>query len=166
MSGRTDEEISIRLADIGEAGTVARVLRLAFAEFEPLYSPAAFVATTPTADQLRARWAEGPTWVALHGGEVVGTIGAVAKTDGTYIRSTAVAPSQTGRGTGRQLLKEVEAFAAQRGSSRLYLSTTPFLERAIRLYTGCGFVRAQEGPHDLFGTPLFTMTKDIDPGPG
>jgi hypothetical protein len=37
--------------------------------------PAAFQATTPTADQIRSRLDEGPIWVAEQAGAVVGTIG-------------------------------------------------------------------------------------------
>src|SRR5260370_227302 len=44
----------------------------------------------------------------------------------------------------------------------MYLSTTPFLDRAIRLYERFGFQRSDEGPLDLFGTPLFTMTKRLN----
>jgi len=52
----------------------------------------------------------------------------------------------------------------ERGCKRLYLSTTPFLHSAIRLYERCGFRRTDEGPHDLFGTPLFTMEKGVSAG--
>jgi hypothetical protein len=47
------------------------------------------------------------------------------------------------------------------GYERLLLSTTPFLDRAIRLYEKFGFRRNGEPPHDLFGTPLITMDKII-----
>jgi ribosomal protein S18 acetylase RimI-like enzyme len=43
----------------------------------------------------------------------------------------------------------------------MLLSTAPFLDRAIRLYERFGFRRTNEGPHDLFGTPLFSMEKVI-----
>jgi hypothetical protein len=38
---------------------------------------------------------------------------------------------------------------------------TPFLNTAIRLYEAFGFRRMNDGPHDLFGTPLFTMEKTV-----
>jgi ribosomal protein S18 acetylase RimI-like enzyme len=41
----------------------------------------------------------------------------------------------------------------------MFLSTTPFLIGAISLYERAGFRRTGEGPHDLFGTPLFSMEK-------
>ena len=43
----------------------------------------------------------------------------------------------------------------------MFLSTTPFLESAIRLYEKFGFQRTSDGPLDLFGTPLFTMQKSL-----
>ncbi|HEY8226815.1 MAG TPA: hypothetical protein VIG25_16155, partial [Pyrinomonadaceae bacterium] len=58
------------------------------------------------------------------------------------------------------LLATVERFA--QSHKRLTLSTTPFLINAIRLYERSGFRRTTDGPHDLFGTPLFTMVKKLD----
>ena len=58
-----------------------------------------------------------------------------------------------------------EAFAPYRPQytpDRLVvLSTTPFLHPAIALYERCGFARTGEGPVDLAGTPLVTMTKAL-----
>jgi GNAT superfamily N-acetyltransferase len=60
---------------------------------------------------------------------------------------------------GRLLLEKIESFASACGYKRLFLSTTTFLGRAIRLYESFGFQRLNDEPHDLFGTPLFTMEK-------
>ena len=54
----------IRRAVADEAPIITRLLYKAFVEFEALYTPAAFAATTPTADQIQKRWSEGPVWVA------------------------------------------------------------------------------------------------------
>jgi len=56
-------------------------------------------------------------------------------------------------------MDSVQGFAVAQECKRLFLSTTPFLSRAIALYERLGFIRTAEGPHDLFGTPLFTMEK-------
>jgi GNAT superfamily N-acetyltransferase len=73
----------------------------------------------------------------------------------------AVLPSERGQGFGQLLLQATEDFARQAGCRRLYLSTTPFLHRAIRLYERFGFQRTHEEPHELFETPLFTLVKTL-----
>lgn len=154
--------ISIRMATRDEADLVASVLSESFAEYEPLYTPGGYAATTPTGEQIRARWHEGPVWVAVRGGLVVGTVSAVPRGEELYVRSMAVAPAARGRRAGELLLKRVEEFAAARGHRRLTLTTTPFLSRAIRLYERAGFRRGGKGPLDLFGTPLFEMFKELE----
>ena len=99
-------------------------------------------------------------WVAKEGGTVVGTVSAIERGEEVYIRSMALLPSARGRGIGRRLLAQVEAFAVSRGARRLSLTTTPFLTAAIRLYERAGFRRAS-GPLDLCGTPLFAMAKEL-----
>ena len=47
------------------------------------------------------------------------------------------------------------------GFQRMFLSTTPFLLAAVRLYEQFGFQPTDAGPRELFGTPLFTMEKRL-----
>jgi ribosomal protein S18 acetylase RimI-like enzyme len=152
-------DIQIRLAVADEAAAIASVLHQAFVAYQSLYTAEAFAITTPTAAQIEQRWKEGPVWSVMKDGQLVGTVAAVAKNDALYIRSMAVAPNERGRGIGKMLLLELENFARAGRFQRMILSTTPFLDHAIRLYEGCGFKRTSEGPHDLAGTPLFTMEK-------
>lgn len=149
----------VRRANEGDIDDVARVLRESFAEYRRLYTRAGYNATTPDAAVLRARWTEGPVWVAELGGDVAGTVAAVATEHGLYVRSMAVMPASRGRGAAGALIRAIEAFAAERDASRLYLSTTSFLFDAIRFYEHLGFRRTGEPPHDLGGTPLVTMAK-------
>ena len=153
--------IQTRLAIADEAASIASVLHQAFVEYEGLYTAAAFAITTPTPAEIEQRWNEGPAWSVLKDGCLVGTVAAVAKGDALYIRSMAVVPSARGQGIGKILLAEVESFARAGGFHRMLLSTTPFLDDAIRLYERFGFERAGDGPHDLAGTPLFTMEKAL-----
>jgi len=152
----------IRRAVIDEAPVIAQVLHQAFVEFEAQYTPAAFAATTPASDQIQKRWNEGPVWVAVQFDRLVGTISAVPKMEGLYVRSMAVLPSARREGIGVLLLQTVEQFAVAQGFQRMFLSTTPFLTGAIRLYEQFGFYRSNDAPHELFGTPLFTMVKRLD----
>jgi GNAT superfamily N-acetyltransferase len=165
--------ICLRMATPADADSVASVLSESFAEYKPLYTPGGYAATTPTAEQIRARWEEGPVWVAVSdvGGDVgggvsdvgvvVGTVSAVLRGEELYVRSMAVVPSARGRRVGESLLARVEEFARAHGHARLTLTTTPFLSRAIRLYERAGFRPSSRGPLELFGTPLFEMSKDL-----
>jgi GNAT superfamily N-acetyltransferase len=154
--------IVIAVASSSDAETIAAILLDAFREFEPLYTPGGFRATTPTAAEILARWGEGPSWIATIDGTAVGTVGAVDRGDEIYVRSMAVAPAARGAGVGVALLDAVTRFAIDTGARRMRLSTTPFLHGAIRLYERAGFT-PQPGPLDLDGTPLIAMVKDLPP---
>jgi ribosomal protein S18 acetylase RimI-like enzyme len=153
--------VLVRKAHVSESLAIASILRQAFIEYEHLYTPSAFAATTSTSAQIQERWNEGPVWAAVQNENVVGTVAAVAKPNGLYIRSMAVLPFARGQGIAAQLLKVVESFAVSGHHEYLFLSTTPFLTSAIRVYERFGFQRSNEGPQNLFGTPLFTMIKQL-----
>lgn len=151
--------LQIRMAGPQEAHIVARVLLESFLEFERLYTPKGFAATTPEAPQVLARMREGPIWLAFHDAEVLGTVAAVLKPDSVYVRGMAVLPAARGLKVGARLLQQVEHWATVQDRRRLFLTTTPFLQAAIRLYEKFGYQRTSTGPNNLFGTPLFTMEK-------
>jgi GNAT superfamily N-acetyltransferase len=151
---RYASSITIRLAEPSDAEAIA----VAFAEFEPLYTPAAFSATTPSTEQVLSRFAEGPIWVAELEGKIVGTIAVLPRKPELYIRSMAVSPAARRSGVGARLLDTVEAFAAAHQYCRLLLNTTPFLMAAIELYQRHGFRYTGAEP-DLLGTRLLTMAK-------
>jgi GNAT superfamily N-acetyltransferase len=152
-------KLVIRRAGPADDQAIAEVLYQSFLEFKPLYSDCGFAATTPGADQMLVRMREGPVWVALRQSVVVGTVAAMVKGESIHIRGMAVLPAARGSGAGAALLKQVEEWAARERYTRLFLSTTPFLGSAIQLYERFGFRRTEDGLHDLFGTPLFTMEK-------
>jgi ribosomal protein S18 acetylase RimI-like enzyme len=154
-------EVRVRRATTDDVAWVASVLRQAFAEYEPLYTEQAYAATAPGTAEIVARMGQGPVWVAVHKEQIVGTGSVVPKPEGIYIRGMAVIPSGRRLGIGRRLLDEIQGFAIAQGCVCLFLSTTPFLSTAIRLYEAFGFRRMNNGPHDLFGTPLFTMKKTV-----
>jgi ribosomal protein S18 acetylase RimI-like enzyme len=160
-ANRVNPSLQIRVAAPADIKSIASVLSESFAEFKSAYRPKAFAATTPTAEQIRARWSEGPTWIAVSNSAVVGTVAAVVKQDSLYVRSMAVLPAARGRDFGHALLQEVETYAFEKSCKRMFLSTTPFLTQAIKLYERHGFRRSRKGPHHLFGTPLFTMEKAV-----
>jgi GNAT superfamily N-acetyltransferase len=160
---RSTAQINIRLAGSEDCAAIARVLYESFAEFRALYTEGGFAATTPGESQIEIRMAEGPVWVALSDGVIVGTVSAVKKGNAAYLRGMAVSAAARGFGVGSRLLDQVVRWARGEGLIHIFLSTTPFLASAIRLYEKSGFRRTGEGPHELFGTPLFTMQKRISP---
>lgn len=163
MSGRrpANNAIEIRQAALSDAQDIVSLLYESFVEYRSLYTAEGFAATAISEAETIDRMREGPVFVATMNGIVVGTVAIVSKGESLYIRGMAVLPSARGQRIGEQLLTYVEDFAVSHGIRRLFLSTTPFLERAIRLYERFGFARIDEGPEDLFGTPLFTMEKRL-----
>jgi putative acetyltransferase len=157
----TTPDVQIRLATPADAEAIACVLSNSFAEYQSRYTAEGFTATVLTPQQVEARMTEGPIWVALDNGACVGTVSVVLKPEGLYIRGMAVDPVARGKSIGRKLLDCAEEFALQNYCERLFLSTTPFLARAIKLYERYGFQRTIAGPDNLFGTPLFTMTRSL-----
>jgi len=158
----SDPRLELRRAHPGDEIAISAVLLDGFREYSPQYTPGGFAATTPAPSEVLRRIEEGPVWLALIQSEVVGTVSAVLRdNDVLYIRGMAVLPQARGLRIGNRLFELIEAYAKEHGCTRLVLSTTPFLSRAIRLYESLGFVRTGEGPHDLNGTPLFTMEKTL-----
>ena len=154
--------VRLRTSVPEDAPSIASVLHESFIEYQSLYTPEGFAATTPAGEQIRERIKEGPVWVALQNDAIVGTVSVVPKGEALYIRGMAILPSARGQRIGELLLSEIESFAVEQGLRRLFLSTTPFLGRAIRLYEHHGFTRSSEGPDNLAGTPLFTMEKILE----
>ena len=152
----------MRPAEPHDAAAIAGLLEESFKEYRSLYTPAGYAATAISDEEVAARISQGSVWIALLDDRVVGTVSVVPKGGALYIRGMAVLPSARGRRIGEALLTHVQEFALDKGIRRMFLSTTPFLDRAIHLYEAFGFRRIAEGPNDLFGTPLFTMEKLID----
>jgi putative acetyltransferase len=159
---KTISRVLIRRAADRDAAAVSSVLRQAFAEYQPLYTKQGYAATTPESAAILIRMQEGPLWVVQQEEQIVATASAVRKEAGLYVRGMAVLPASKGLGIGRRLLETIEAFAAEEGCKRLFLNTTPFLSRAIGLYESFGFCVVDDGGHDLFGTPVFTMEKMLE----
>ena len=158
----TPATVHVRLARRNEAASAAFLLRMAFAEVASLYTPEALADTLPDAAALRRRMDEGAVWLALLGGEPVGTLSAFSRPEGLHIRSMAVHPSARGHGVGKALLDTAEAFGRMQGQVRLFLRTTPFLHAAISLYSRAGFTLCESRRRDLYGVPLFEMEKLLD----
>ena len=139
-------ELEIRRAVPEDSEAISALIREAFGPFGPEYTAGAFEYTTPGENVIRERFAEGPIWVAVENGIMVGTVSGLPEEERFYIRSMAVKPSAQGSGVGQRLLEILEAFARERGSERLYLYTTYVLPGAKLLYEKNGFYVLRETP--------------------
>ena len=151
-------QLNVRLAGLGDEGTVARLLLEAFEPFREQYTPGGFADTTIGPDAVRERLGSAKIWLAYDGDEAVGTVTALPEPDKIYIRSMAVTPRAQGRGVGQALLKALEDDARKRGYKKMYLYTTFVLPGAQPLYEKNGFVVTRETPpeewHDMGGVEM------------
>lgn len=155
-------DVLVRFAEADDSKEIARVLSEAFTPFEKLYTPEAFDVTILDDERVRERFSEnGRIWVALKNETIIGTVSVLDKDEKLYIRSMAVSPVAQGLGIGQKLLKEIENFALEKGYSKLFLYTTPFLHGAIGLYEKNGFKRLGD-VDGFFGTPLLEMEKLLE----
>jgi N-acetylglutamate synthase-like GNAT family acetyltransferase len=92
--------LRVRRAGRADAPAIASVLRAAFAEYQTRYTPAAFAATTPTAEEIVRRLDEGPTWIALLQGAVAATVSVLPRGELLQVRSMAVLPEARAEGSG------------------------------------------------------------------
>ena len=97
----------IRLALPADASSIAQVLADSFAVYQPVYTPKAFAATTPGRDQIEQRLQEGPVWVAVRQGAVVGTVSVVPRGNALYLRSLAVHPAAQGQRLAEMLVRQL-----------------------------------------------------------
>lgn len=139
------QRVQIRLAALDDAAAISSLLLKSFIEYEDLYTSEAFAATVCTPDVIKARMDEGPVWVAQENQTIVGTVSAVLKGERLYIRGMAVDPAARGKRIGRKLLDFAEGFALEKKLSCLFLSTTPFLSRAISCTKTMAFVTTTKG---------------------
>ncbi len=155
------DPLLVRKASRSDIRVISELLSHAFAEFEALYTPEAYVATVLPVDGVRKRLDEGPVWVAERKSAVIGTVGATSVSNALTVRGMAVHPTARGLGVANKLLHEVEDFARRNGYTQLSLFTTPFLTQAISMYQSAGFRFTGETayPH---GTRLLHMVKALD----
>ena len=151
-------EVEYRLARPDESDAISELLLESFGLFEAEYTSGAFKFTTPSADEVRGRFDEGPIWVAMDRDTMIGTVSGLPETDRFYVRSMAVRPDAQRLGLGQRMLEVLEAFARDNDFKRIYLYTTHVLPGAKRLYEKNGFYvlreTAPEEWHDMGGLEM------------
>jgi GNAT superfamily N-acetyltransferase len=146
---------------LDDCGAVAGILAQAFEPYRSQYTPAAFEATTLSANRVGTRFEEGPVWLAFLTGVPVGTLSAMYRSGSLYLRSLAVIPTAQRNGVAGALIAEAERFARSAAIEHMWLTTTPFLTGAIRLYKRAGFRLSPDSIEPLFGTTLLKLEKNI-----
>jgi GNAT superfamily N-acetyltransferase len=103
-------------------------------------------------------------WVAERAGEIVGSIGLLAReANQSQLRWLLVDESTRGQGLGRKLLERCIAFAREAGYDAIYLWTVHTLEAAATLYEREGFALTNElPPSTLWGPELAEQRYDLD----
>jgi len=156
-------DVTIRIANDGDAEAISRVLTDAFTVHREFYTEDAFSVVTPATEVILGRFEEGPMWVAEMDGEIVGTVSLTTEPEGLYVRSMAVSPSAQGRGIGHRLLEAVDEYAESTEFERIFLYTTYFVTGAKEMYAkhGYGWVR-DTAADEWYGTPGLEMDKRIE----
>jgi diamine N-acetyltransferase len=156
-------EPEIRLAVPGDEAAIAEVLFEAFSTVRENYTDEAFEVVTPSAEAVRARFDEGPMWVASIDCRIVGTVSVIFEPEGVYIRSMAVRPDVQGRGVAHRLMEAIDEFWKTTGRDRIFLYTTYFTKGARQLYEKHGFRWVRDTTADeWYGTPGLEMEKLIE----
>lgn len=157
------QAFEIRLARPDEAPVISSLLLEAFLPYRDGYTADAFEYTTPTAEIIVSRFAEGPIWLAVDGEETIGTVSVMPDEGRLYIRSMAVRPAAQGRGIGQILLDTLEIYARGAGFEKLYLYTTHLLPAARQMYEKNSFYVVRETPpEEWFGVGGIEMEKILD----
>ena len=135
MTSRRQPGVRIREALPVDAESIAALLKAAFLEFEPLYTPGGFRATTPATDEIGRRFAEGPIWVAEQDGRVQGVMGVQDKGDVALVRHAYVATTAQRSGVGTKLLRHLETLT----DKPILIGTWPAASWAIEFYQRNGY---------------------------
>lgn len=135
-------EFVIRAWQPADRQAVARLVEQVLTEFGLGFEPEG---TDRDAVQVEAAYWDtgGEFWVVEHQSHIVGSGGyhPCARGEGAVeLRKMFLLPEVRHQGLGRRLLRSLEASAAQRGFSELWLETASVLKGAIALYEGSGYL--------------------------
>lgn len=101
-------------------------------------------------------------WIALHDGEVVGTIALLNFKRGKgYLKRMYVAKTYRSTGLAGQLLEALLSHARRNGFKKIFLGTSPEMQAATRFYEKNGFTLIKRLPKTLptYGDSVFYEKK-------
>ena len=134
--------IDVRLVETHDVPAVLVLVADVLAEFGLEFGKG-----SPTDDELRhlpTSYAEagGAFWVALRGGELLGTAGVFPVAPATFeLRKMYLRPPSRGLGVGQRLLDVAVEWTRTQVGKRIVLDTIEEMTRAIAFYEANGFVR-------------------------
>jgi N-acetylglutamate synthase-like GNAT family acetyltransferase len=155
-------EGSIREAGEGEIGTLAALIRAAFAEYEGRLDPPSS-AHGKTEDAVRAELAGGAALVYERDGAIIGCVFLHPQGDHLYLDRLAVLPGHRGRGIGRVLLEAAERRARELGLGRVQLSVRLALADNRAYYERHGYHLLRYGSHPGYSTPTYARLEKLLP---
>jgi len=89
-------------------------------------------------------------WVALNGGELIGTVGILGKTEElAYLKRMVIKKEFRKQGLGKKLLQTALEFAKKYGYKTIYAGTVMENPNAIQFYEHHGFQKCNDVPEDI-----------------
>ena len=154
--------VIIKVAEPEDGHVISDILSSAFQEFKEKYTAGAYNATVISSEEAVLRMEKGICWIAYLNNKPVATVSGKITSGSFYIQGMGARPEARGYKIAYLLLQKIEEYAIENNCSALLLSSTPYLKKAIFLYDKFGFKIVNDGPYDLFKTPLFTMKKILE----
>ena len=148
--------IKVRSAVAADLPAVHRLVRAAYAEFEPWLTPSNWVRMTGNIAKVVEPGAAGRLRVGRLGHQLAGTVTYLPPGPKDYphvppewavIRVLAVDPALRGRGVARALTEDCLAMARADHAPAVGLHTAEMMVAARALYEGAGFARHREFTH-------------------
>lgn len=149
-SGRPPQTVTVRSAVSEDLPAVHRIVKAAYAEFEPRLTPRNWAQMTGNIATVIESGAPGRLRVAYLGDQLAGTVTYLPPGPKDYqrvppewavIRVLAVEPTLRGRGVAHALTADCLAMARADGAPAVGLHTAEIMVAARALYERAGFVR-------------------------
>src|SRR5918994_2268144 len=119
MSASAGADPDVRRAADADVPAITELVRLAYAQYEPLIGRTPLPMLIDQGDAVR----DHEVWVLEVDDEVIGVLELAPRDDHLWIENVAIAPGWQGRGLGRRLLVHAEGEARRHGLTELGLLT-------------------------------------------
>jgi GNAT superfamily N-acetyltransferase len=129
------QDVTVRRAAAADAEAVAQLVRAAYEHYVPRIGRPPVPMTLDYARVVAA----GDTWLAEHGGRLLGVLVLVQFDDHLLVENLAVLPEAQGAGTGSRLLRYAEDVARSRGLREVRLYTHELMTENRAFYPRRGY---------------------------